>query len=318
MTGHCKLCGANSPLILSHIIPKFVVKWFKKTSATGYFRSFKTGKRVQEIHRLYLLCADCEQRLGRDEKRFAERIFVPYLTSPQPKSFDYDEWLLKFLVGLHWRILVAHQHPFPDNVREIFAGAEERWRKYLLEQAPDPGTSEFHVQFTDVIDRSTFKVPDKMNWYLARSTDGTPIHNKSGDAGVFVKFPRLITLSFVTPRDPEKEDWRGTQIMARGTINVKQEITTTYVGEFLLGRARMIDVAPEMMTQRQKRKVFDDARKNPEKILDSDSFRVHQADRNMRITQSVPVTIVLKGRDRNKPCPCGSGFKAKKCCGKWM
>lgn len=22
----------------------------------------------------------------------------------------------------------------------------------------------------------------------------------------------------------------------------------------------------------------------------------------------------LKGRDRNKPCPCGSGNKAKKCC----
>lgn len=24
---------------------------------------------------------------------------------------------------------------------------------------------------------------------------------------------------------------------------------------------------------------------------------------------------IMKGRDRNQPCPCGSGFKYKKCCG---
>jgi len=33
-------------------------------------------------------------------------------------------------------------------------------------------------------------------------------------------------------------------------------------------------------------------------------------DRNKRIE------IILKKPERNKPCPCGSGFKYKKCCGK--
>lgn len=28
--------------------------------------------------------------------------------------------------------------------------------------------------------------------------------------------------------------------------------------------------------------------------------------------------IYVKGRDRNKPCPCGSGVKYKKCCGKYL
>ena len=30
---------------------------------------------------------------------------------------------------------------------------------------------------------------------------------------------------------------------------------------------------------------------------------------------SEPSTKRMKGRDRNKPCPCGSGKKHKKCCG---
>jgi SEC-C motif len=28
-------------------------------------------------------------------------------------------------------------------------------------------------------------------------------------------------------------------------------------------------------------------------------------------------TLVMKGKDRNKPCPCGSGRKYKNCCGGW-
>jgi hypothetical protein len=26
-------------------------------------------------------------------------------------------------------------------------------------------------------------------------------------------------------------------------------------------------------------------------------------------------TLAMKGRERNKPCPCGSGKKLKRCCG---
>jgi len=40
-----------------------------------------------------------------------------------------------------------------------------------------------------------------------------------------------------------------------------------------------------------------------------------QAQKNNSKT-SLPPRIPMKGRDRNKPCPCGSGKKIKKCCGK--
>ncbi len=161
MIGNCELCGANAPLILSHVIPKFVIKWLKGTSATGYFRSLRTGKRLQEAPRIPLLCSDCEQRLGRHEKQFCERIFLPFQRLPQPRSFEYDEWLLRFLVGIHWRVL-ATDDSLPEEARGIFAPAQERWQKYLLDLSRDPGGSEFHLQFVDMIEHTTFKIPKKL------------------------------------------------------------------------------------------------------------------------------------------------------------
>lgn len=90
-------------------------------------------------------------------------------------------------------------------------------------------------------------------------------------------------LVFITPRDPRKEDWKGTQVGTRGVISVRQEVSTTAIGQFILERGKLIDGAPPMMTQRQKEKMRDEAFTNPEAILNSDSYRVHLADRSMRV-----------------------------------
>jgi hypothetical protein len=317
VNGACRLCGQYRTLIFSHLIPRFAVKWLKKTSATGYLRSLLSGKRQQETKRQYLLCSECEQRLGRDEKRFAERIFVPYQHEPRPASFAYEEWLLRFLVGLHWRALVTSD-PVPEKARPTFAAAEERWRQYLLGQVPDPGATEFHVQFGDVVDHSTFSLPKKINWYMARAFDATPIFTPSGDDALFyVKLPRLILLAFISPRDPKEEDWNETQVATQGVIQTKQNVSTTRFGKYLLERAKALDDAPPTLTERQKQKQFEQAAANPRVFLESDSFQVHLADRRLgAIEEARMVRVEVKGRDRNKPCPCGSGIKAKKCHGR--
>lgn len=47
--GVCKLCGSNGELKLSHFIPKFVGKWVKETSATGYVRHTRDIKKDNKI-----------------------------------------------------------------------------------------------------------------------------------------------------------------------------------------------------------------------------------------------------------------------------
>ena len=61
----CRLCRLSDDLRESHIIPSFVFKWLKKTSATGYLR-FAEGDAAskQDGVKIPLLCGTCEQRLS--------------------------------------------------------------------------------------------------------------------------------------------------------------------------------------------------------------------------------------------------------------
>jgi len=111
----CKLCGNHAKLTESHVIPKFVINWLKQTSATGYIRQgINPNLRKQDLAKLKLLCAVCETRFSRWEKRFAEDIFIPYQTRRQ-QSFRYDQWLLLFVVSLAWRTVIVEIESFQKN-----------------------------------------------------------------------------------------------------------------------------------------------------------------------------------------------------------
>ncbi len=75
----CPLCSSSRPLVESHIMPRFVIEWFRKTSPTGHMRlGFAPNVRIQDGIKQPLLCADCEQRIGLWETFIAKRLFYPY------------------------------------------------------------------------------------------------------------------------------------------------------------------------------------------------------------------------------------------------
>ena len=175
--GRCNLCLQEKELKLSHIIPHFAVKWLKETSLTGYLRGLTSNKRHQETRREYLLCGDCEQLLGRDEREFCQQVFKPYHEAKQT-SFAYDVWLKRFLIGVHWRVIVTANDSCPETVRAILDRTAETWRRFLLNESDDDGGAELHLFFADIIEGCTFVPPKKANWYLARGFDATPAFNK--------------------------------------------------------------------------------------------------------------------------------------------
>ena len=84
MTGFCSLCEHDRDLQESHIIPKFVGKWLKKTSATGFLvNANHASKRVQDLITLNLLCRDCEERFSKFETYFAKGLI--FLAQPSPE-----------------------------------------------------------------------------------------------------------------------------------------------------------------------------------------------------------------------------------------
>ena len=188
---------------------------------------------------------------------------------------------------------------------------------FLLRQRADYGTSEFHLFLTDVVEDATSTVSPKLNWYMARAVDGTPTFSEAGQFGSYVKLLRVMSYAFITPRDPTKENWVGTQVGEQGTLAGPQTIKTESFWPLVESRVRALESAPATMTERQREKFEEMAMRDPEKFLKSESARVVLANRKLeqRMAAKYRRPIQMRGRDRNQPCPCGSGKKLKKCCG---
>lgn len=62
----CALCGNEAELELSHILPKFLFRYQKKSSPTGNIRSVVNPNRiVQDGEKLPFLCGGCEDLFSR-------------------------------------------------------------------------------------------------------------------------------------------------------------------------------------------------------------------------------------------------------------
>lgn len=318
MQGVCKLCGQQKELQYSHIVPAFAVRWLKETSVTGYLKSLKSKVRLQETRRVYLLCSDCEQVLSRDEKLFCEKIFIPY-HEKNGQEFEYGPWLRRFIVGLHWKVVAVKEEQYPAKIEALYARAEQAWRPFLLGSTETPGIGEFHLFLSDIIKDASDELPKKINWYLSRGFDLTPIFSDTGMAGVYAMIVKTVTFSYLTPPSGETDNMVGTQISEQGVLKSPQTIQSR-IGSFIVGRAKAIEKFPKTLTDRQKEKLFEKARTEPEEILRSESFRTSSADAYLkenfrRRAVAAALRRGMKGRDRNAPCPCGSGEKYKRCHG---
>lgn len=110
MIGTCRLCNKEANLEVSHILPKFIFKYHKKTSPTGNIRSTKNPNlTTRDGEKLPFLCSECEDIFSKWETRFATDIFHPYQNNELTK-FTYGDWLYKYLASVSFRVLVYVYH----------------------------------------------------------------------------------------------------------------------------------------------------------------------------------------------------------------
>src|SRR5438874_2059789 len=105
--GTCRLCERSRPLELSHIIPKFVIRWQRNTAVVPIRESNKPNVRSQDGTKLPFLCSECEHRFEKWETLFAARLFEPAHRdlASMPASVEYGSWCLKLAVSVSWRVL---------------------------------------------------------------------------------------------------------------------------------------------------------------------------------------------------------------------
>src|SRR6516225_7774175 len=175
----CRLCGATKKLQKSHILPGFVFRWMKETSATGYLRfGQQPNRRVQDGLKFHLLCQDCEQRFNDWETQFASQIFHP-MTQGKAERACYGPWLLLFCASVSWRVLVYcmdgdHLDHVPAALQPSVDRSALTWREFLLGNRPRPQPHEQHILPlpSGAVESYTHsEMPTNINRYLFRTPD---------------------------------------------------------------------------------------------------------------------------------------------------
>ena len=296
MLQKCSLCGQEKILQDSHIVPKFVGRWIKKTSATGFLtQATNASKRIQDLKTKRLLCDECEERFSKFETYFANEIFYPFHKT-QPKSFDYNETLEKFVVSLSWRILKAEydqefqsQHPhFVSHMNE----AESHWREFLSNNSSSSRPYESHIFFLDFVEPNP-KLPSKFNWYTLRGVDATLDFSKER-VFTYVKFPWMIFVTSIFPKT--MNGWEGTIIHDKGTLKIPQLNKDAEFGGFLLQRAKLSQTSSPGPSEKQSMDRLTKAmKKNRQKFLESETLMTmifeKDQERNVKM-KNMPKTII--------------------------
>lgn len=283
----CILCQNRRTLVQSHIIPKFVAKWLKDTSATGYLRQgVSPNVRKQDFPKIELLCHECEGRFSFWEKQFSEKVLIPYHNSGK-KEFKYNDWLLRFAVSLAWRIGVIELEGFKEFQPKLVSYLEDalaQWSMFLLDAPSKISEFGFHLLFLDVVGRAEgVKVSEGFHWYLLRGIDAT-VPASSKEVAVYVKLPGIIFVSGVHPKKPD--GWMNTKINFHGLISASNQVVdSTWLGEFLLDRVQQSTKLMDSTSMKQNLKIVDSILKDPKRSLGSSSYFVHLVENYWKRTQ---------------------------------
>lgn len=279
---NCRLCAKAAVLHESHVVPAFVFRWMKETSATGFLRfGSEPNRRVQDGVKRYWLCCDCEQLLSGWEAKFASEIFHASELGSGPRV-RYGDWMLKFCVSLSWRILTL----FVEEISLTNLTEKQRiavplslasWSDFMLGKSLHPGRFEQHLlPLGPISGFSGESVPTNINRYLLRAVDIT-VPASSDGAFVYCKFGRFVIMGFIEMAFPRQ--WIGTKIHVReGSVGQGKYTLPMTFKDFIFARCERIARHQELISPIQKAKIIERMRQDMECTANSGTFAALDAD----------------------------------------
>lgn len=279
-TGICRLCKKNGDLKLSHFIPKFVGKWVKDTSATGYIRFNQSiNKRAQDILKEHWLCECCEQLFSTWEREFANRIFYPFMNEGKSEG-RYGAWLSKFCASLSWRTLtyIRSQNSIrPDDETQLLDNAERALASYLLGHSSNLGQYEQHLYPLEAMEDTNVRgAPANLNRYFLRTMQMDLLQSNSG-AIIYTKMPGFMLLG-LTGHEEAKRMRSSRVAMGDGHISPRKYWWPTGFAEYMFDKVRSIQATYSGMDKAQKDKIIKAVSDNPERFKASRTYEAFQHD----------------------------------------
>lgn len=265
----CQLCASYPAIENSHVIPGFVFRAIKSDSPTGFFRNPNNpNPRLQDGDKFPLLCANCEQRFGDAEGKFATSVFSAFHATDQD-HFTYGPWLHYFMTSLAWRTLILDLPGLESDTANPRAAvaelkeAAETMRLYLLRGSNLAACLQNHaVVWTKGHSGSAPLAAAGPNVKIRRSVFGYSIlHRRHGYSGILHNLAGFMCFLIVNgnPRDT----WNGTKVTpSGGKIKQPQRVSSWLMGELLNCVVECAQGQPPM-SEVQQEKVREAIRKNP-------------------------------------------------------
>ena len=280
----CALCGRNEPLRMSHVLPAFVFRWLKDTSATGHIRFGQApNKRVQDGVKLELLCADCEERLSQWETAFANNLFHPVNTASHD-TVRYGRWLLLFCVSVSWRVLTYLQNDagishLDATQHRLAQSALVRWSECMLGTRPHPGQFEQHVLPLDPIEsHSVEDLPANINRYFLRAVE-LDVLSTGTSAYTYVKLGRFALFGVI---QPHASRWIGTKVHVKtGLIDPGEySLPGDILGLFIDKAKRYGNIRAEI-SDKQQDKIREAVQRNVPRVQASGTLAALRQDQKL-------------------------------------
>jgi hypothetical protein len=284
--GACYLCGTVGQLCRSHIIPKFVGDWLRRTNVTGRFRSNNApNKLVEDLEWRYLLCEQCEGLLSKSESDVCEHIFLPLHERKQDR-FRYGLSFVRFAVSVAWRgLVVLRREGSLGRLNEIPKGvesAERSWREYLLSGRATPAPHVIHALPMDVPTNldTRGRSPYLARFLLRMPSLGTQCRNGAGY--IVVKMARLFVFGTIASGH-ERQEWRATQLHASGGAwGVEKYHVPGWFEGYLNRGAELLQEHSTTLSLRQKKrtneKTLQAIKDDVDGVAESDLVRSFEAD----------------------------------------
>jgi hypothetical protein len=259
---------------VSHIIPRFIGNWMKKTGMTPYLRfSGDIDTRTQDLEKMKLLCGDCENLFSRWESEFAKEVFHP-MSNDQP-MYWYGPWLLKFAASLSWRaIQIPDYKKVKDSptLKQISDGMEHHLAQFLLGRVKNVGFYSQHVMpVTELVEPIRPGSP-MLNRYLAHAVEINCIQNENhSEMMIYVKLPMFI---FFSVGGHELRRWlESSRIKKSGVLQPNTHGLDANLMPYIVDRSNHLHELMKSRSQQSKaladKALHEAIEKDPQKVANS-------------------------------------------------
>jgi hypothetical protein len=278
--GICKLCKRDSDLQLSHFIPKFIGKWLKNTSATGYIRFNQSiNRRSQDIAKDYWLCKSCEQLFSGWEREFANKVFYPLMNEGKSVA-SYGEWLSKFCASLTWRTLTyvrSQNSPVSEDVSRVLDEAEAALAAYLLGQSSSLGKYEQHLYpLEGIAETNVSGAPPNLNRYFLRTMQMDLLQSQSASI-IYTKLPGFVLLGLTGHK--ESKSMRSSRVaLGDGRLSPRSYHMPTGFLSYLFEKTKEMADSYSKMDKSQREKITKSILDDPERFRTSRTFEAFKHD----------------------------------------